>query len=132
MGDVGSAFLGFTLAVLVVLGGLAHPRLPLAGVFVVWPFVFDITFTILRRLRRGENIFAAHRSHLYQRLVIAGYRHRTVTLLWTLDGAGSGLLIALSLPVLCWGLWAYVVYCERRRSQGVMREGEDERGRGGG
>ena len=43
--------------------------------------------------RYRENVFAAHRSHLYQRLVIAGYRHRTVTLLWTLDGAGSGPLI---------------------------------------
>lgn len=39
-------------------------------------------FILLRRRQRGENIFAAHRSHLYQRLVIAGWRHRTVTLLY--------------------------------------------------
>ena len=104
------------------------PRLTLAGVLLVWPFVFDASFTFLRRLRNGENVFAAHRSHLYQRLVIAGYSHRTVTLLymglaawgailaqlWTLDVAGSSLLIVVSIPVLCWGLWAYVVFCERR------------------
>ena len=108
---------------------------PIQGVLLVWPFLFDAVFTFLFRLRHRENVFAAHRSHLYQRLVIAGYSHRTVTLLyiglaavgailawlWTLDGAGSGPLIALSIPVLCWGLWAYVVYYERRRSQGVMR-----------
>ena len=131
MGDVGSAFLGFTLAVLVVLGGLAHPRLPLAGVLVVWPFVFDTTFTILRRLRRGENIFAAHRSHLYQRLVIAGYRHRTVTLLyiglavagallaipWYSGGAVSDLTVMVALPLLCVGLWRGVVGRERAAQQ---------------
>ncbi|MFN3982825.1 MAG: hypothetical protein ACK4SA_20790 [Caldilinea sp.] len=60
-----------------------------------WPFVFDTTFTILRRWRRGENIFAAHRSHLYQRLVIAGWRHRTVTLLYLgLALLGVGLALA--------------------------------------
>ena len=44
--------------------------------------------------RRGENTFQAHRSHLYQRLVIAGYSHRTVTLLYsglTLIGVALGL-----------------------------------------
>jgi len=126
MGDVGSAFLGFSLAVLAVIGGLAYPRLPLAGLLVVWPFVFDTTFTIVRRLRRGENIFAAHRSHLYQRLVIAGYSHRTVTLLYT-GLALIGVLLAdlwvlevpgvdwfvIGVPALCsLGLWKWVVYAE--------------------
>jgi hypothetical protein len=101
----------------------------LAGILLVWPFVFDATFTFLRRLRNGENVFAAHRSHLYQRLVIAEYRHRTVTLLyiglaaagallallWTLDVAGSGLLIVLGIPALCWGLCRGVWRRERTR-----------------
>ena len=128
MGDVGSAFLGFTLAVLAVLGGLADARLPFAGVLLLWPFLFDTIFTILRRLRRRENIFAAHRSHLYQRLVIAGWRHRTVTLLYmglALLGAGLALawlfklpgsaLAASLLPPLCaLLLWWGVVRVERR------------------
>ena len=77
-----------------------------------------------------ENVFAAHRSHLYQRLVIAGYSHRTVTLLyiglaawgailaqlWTLDVAGSSLLIVVSMPVLCWGLCKVVWRRERMRN----------------
>ena len=96
--------------------------LAVAGVLLVWSFVFDAAFTFLRRLRHRENVFAAHRSHLYQRLVIAGYRHRTVTLLyiglaaagailallWTLDAAGSGLASVLSIPLLCLGLCVLV------------------------
>ncbi len=129
MGDVGSAFLGYTFAVLPVIAAQHNPRLALAGVLLVWPFVFDSVFTFLRRLRNGENVFAAHRSHLYQRLVIAGYSHRTVTLLyiglavagallallWTLDATGSGLAVVLSLPLLCWGLCGVVWRRERTR-----------------
>jgi len=128
MGDVGSAFLGYTLAVLAVVGGLADPRLPFAGVLIVWPFVFDTTFTILRRLRRGENVFVAHRSHLYQRLVIAGYSHRSVTLLylslafvgallalfWIIAAPGSGLLAVAAPPLLALALWLFVVFAERQ------------------
>jgi Fuc2NAc and GlcNAc transferase len=79
MGDVGSAFLGFLLAALVFLAGDAgNGRVPLAALLFVWPFVFDGMYTIFRRLSRRENIFEAHRSHLYQRLVIAGKSHAWV------------------------------------------------------
>jgi len=78
MGDVGSAFLGYTFAVLPVIAGQHDPRFALAGVLLVWPFVFDTAFTFLRRLFQRENIFTAHRSHLYQRLVITGFSHKTV------------------------------------------------------
>jgi UDP-N-acetylmuramyl pentapeptide phosphotransferase/UDP-N-acetylglucosamine-1-phosphate transferase len=120
MGDVGSAFLGYTFAVRPVLAAQHNPRLALAGVLLVWPFIFAAAFTFLRRLRNGENVFAAHRSHLYQRLVIAGYSHRTVTLLyiglaatgamlaarWYSDGSASDLAVILALPRLCVGLCA--------------------------
>ena len=133
MGDVGSVFLGFTLAVLAVIGGLAHPRLPLAGLLVVWPFVFDTTFTIVRRLRRGENIFAAHRSHLYQRLVIAGYSQRAVTLLyaglalvgvvlalaWVLELPGCDWLVLTVPTLLSLCLWQFVI-CTEARSLSVQ------------
>ena len=127
MGDVGSAFLGYTFAILAVIAAQKDPRLALAGGLLVWPFVFDTTFTFLRRLRNGENVFAAHRSHLYQRLVTAGYSHRFVTLLyiglsgagailaltWTLNLSGATIIVTLSLPLLCLVLWAFVVFQER-------------------
>lgn len=91
MGDVGSAFLGFAFAALPLT--TAEPHLIVAAL-VVWPFVFDSAFTFLRRLRQGEDVFSAHRSHLYQRLVVAGKSHRAVTLLYgSLSIAGSGLAV---------------------------------------
>lgn len=79
MGDVGSAFLGFVFAGLALYG---EGRLPLASLLFVWPFVFDAAYTFVRRAARGENVFKAHRSHLYQRLVIAGWSHRRTTMVY--------------------------------------------------
>src|SRR5882762_7054229 len=83
MGDTGSLFLGFFFSLLVV-------RLVQLGtsvtalVLVVSVFVFDSGFTLLRRLGRGENIFQAHRSHLYQRLAQLGLGHASITSLYML------------------------------------------------
>jgi Fuc2NAc and GlcNAc transferase len=126
MGDVGSAFLGFTFAVLAVAASQRDARLALVGILFVWPFVFDATFTFLRRLKNGENVFAAHRSHLYQRLVIVGYGHRFVTLLymslaawgailgliWSRGILGGEIAIVITIPLLCLGLWAFVNHQE--------------------
>jgi UDP-N-acetylmuramyl pentapeptide phosphotransferase/UDP-N-acetylglucosamine-1-phosphate transferase len=126
MGDVGSAFLGFTFAVLAVAASQRDARLALVGILFVWPFVFDATFTFLRRLKNGENVFAAHRSHLYQRLVIVGYSHRFVTLLymslaawgaiwgliWSRGIVGSETVIVVTIPLLCLGLWMFVNHQE--------------------
>ncbi|MFM8804613.1 MAG: hypothetical protein ACKOK8_12005, partial [Planctomycetia bacterium] len=79
MGDVGSAFCGFLLAVLPLAARAdAVPELLPVATLALWPFIFDTSLTLLRRLRAGENIFQAHRSHLYQRLAIAGWSHRAV------------------------------------------------------
>jgi len=128
MGDVGSAFLGYTFAFLTLKAGRENPRLCLAGVFFVWPFVFDSSFTFLRRLLKREPVFTAHRTHLYQRLVVAGWSHAATTLLYTgLDLIGLLLallfvaypdktdwLIVVGLPALACGLWILVVRQERK------------------
>jgi Fuc2NAc and GlcNAc transferase len=81
MGDVGSGFLGFTLAVL----GLAASQrsaarievwLILSGVFMV-----DATITLLTRLVRGDRWFEAHRQHAYQNLASRWNAHLPVTVL---------------------------------------------------
>jgi UDP-N-acetylmuramyl pentapeptide phosphotransferase/UDP-N-acetylglucosamine-1-phosphate transferase len=82
MGDVGSAFLGFTFATLPLMVVPLNPILAILGGLLVWPFIFDASYTFIRRLIKGENVFAAHRSHLYQRLVITGISHSRVTLLY--------------------------------------------------
>ena len=82
MGDVGSAFLGYTFAVLAVLAAEKNPRLAICGVLLVWPFVIDTTLTIVRRALRGERLHEAHRSHLYQRLHQRGWSQARVSALY--------------------------------------------------
>ena len=90
MGDVGSAFLGYTLALLPLAGDADSDRGVWLAVLPVWPFVLDTTFTFFRRALNRENVFAAHRSHLYQRLVIAGWSHARVTILYGVLAAIGG------------------------------------------
>lgn len=101
MGDAGSTVLGYILATLPLVAvvesrwavrsllrqdfggqaarGVSLDVLLVAATLVLWPFLVDGAFTILRRLKNRENILKAHRSHLYQRLVIAGKSHLHVT-----------------------------------------------------
>jgi UDP-N-acetylmuramyl pentapeptide phosphotransferase/UDP-N-acetylglucosamine-1-phosphate transferase len=92
MGDVGSASLGYTIAVLPLLAGEEQRSwlLPVT-VAVMWPFLLDTTLTFLRRLRNGENVLEAHRSHFYQRLVIGGWSHATVALMYGCASLVGGL-----------------------------------------
>jgi len=56
-------------------------------------YLFDTTYTLARRACRGENVFQAHRQHLYQRLTRLGWSHLQVdlgVLLLTLTGGGAG------------------------------------------
>ena len=78
LGDVGSVFLGYVIAVSALAGAHENPMIGLIAVALSWPFLFDTSWTLLRRLRRRENVFEAHRSHLYQRLVATGLGHRVV------------------------------------------------------
>ncbi len=79
MGDVGAVSLGFTFAALPFYLSPDHIE---RGVFNVaiflWFFLADGSFTILRRLKNREKIWLPHRSHLYQRLNIAGLSHSRI------------------------------------------------------
>jgi UDP-GlcNAc:undecaprenyl-phosphate GlcNAc-1-phosphate transferase len=80
MGDVGSQFLGFMMAVLAV----AAARFDAASVsFLIVPLLlfgllFDAAFTLVRRAAAGERIAAAHRTHLYQMAQRSGLKVRVV------------------------------------------------------
>ena len=81
MGDSGSSILGL-LAGMQTLVAESVDLFPIwVGILVFSPFVIDATFTLLRRLWRRERIWEAHRSHCYQRLVLAGWGHRRTV--WT-------------------------------------------------
>jgi Fuc2NAc and GlcNAc transferase len=80
MGDVGSGFVGFMVAVLTLRGALAAPVLGWCWLILSGVFIVDATFTLARRIARGDRLFEAHRSHAYQHLALA-WGHRRVTLL---------------------------------------------------
>jgi UDP-N-acetylmuramyl pentapeptide phosphotransferase/UDP-N-acetylglucosamine-1-phosphate transferase len=82
MGDVGSAFLGYSFAVIPLIDRDDKGKTFLLAIFFVFPFLFDTAYTLLRRLRNAEKIWKPHRSHLYQRLVIAGLSHFKVTAIY--------------------------------------------------
>jgi UDP-N-acetylmuramyl pentapeptide phosphotransferase/UDP-N-acetylglucosamine-1-phosphate transferase len=93
MGDVGSAFLGFSFAVVPLIALRFLPEtslpvvagsLPLFALLSVWPFVGDGFYTFLRRLLRREQVWKPHRSHLYQRLVQSGWSHARVSSLYAI------------------------------------------------
>jgi len=80
LGDAGSIPLGFLAATLGLVGfvrGAWPAWFPLA---VFAPFIADATLTLARRVARGEPFWRAHRSHAYQRLVLAGWTRRGLAL----------------------------------------------------
>lgn len=130
MGDVGSTFLGYSFAVLALVASRSNPIYASVGVLLVGPFVFDAAFTFIYRLRARENVFAPHRSHLYQRLMLAGHGHQSVTLiyigiamvsaclalLWSIQTRGLDPLMWPALAALSIALWLYVIQQEHRQA----------------
>ncbi|MCB9559557.1 MAG: glycosyltransferase family 4 protein [Kofleriaceae bacterium] len=89
MGDAGSTVMGALIGIAVLGGRLElHPL----QLIVLTPLVGDATYTLFRRVLRGENIFRAHHSHLYQRLLRAGYRHGTISACYMATTLALGLV----------------------------------------
>lgn len=110
LGDVGSAFLGFTFAAMPFLAGSEHTGkaapLPIIAVLLVWLFLFDTLLTFFVRLAKGKKVWHAHREHLYQRLIIAGYSHKTVSLLYLVI---SLIIVLLLIPALGMRGWFEII-----------------------
>jgi UDP-GlcNAc:undecaprenyl-phosphate GlcNAc-1-phosphate transferase len=80
MGDVGSQFAGFVMAVLAVSASrfdgqqLSFLLVPL----LMFGLLFDAGFTLVRRALMGERVLSAHRTHLYQLAQRSGVGVRAV------------------------------------------------------
>jgi Fuc2NAc and GlcNAc transferase len=66
MGDAGSGFLGLILGILTLQAAWVSFDLFWGALILLGVFIVDATFTLLRRLLRGEKVYEAHRSHAYQ------------------------------------------------------------------
>lgn len=93
MGDVGSAFLGLMLGIIVYIGILKGmslwPWLILLAVFLI-----DSGVTLLRRVLKGEKWYEAHCSHAYQHAA-SKWGHKKVTM--SVIGINVTLLFPLAL-----------------------------------
>jgi UDP-GlcNAc:undecaprenyl-phosphate GlcNAc-1-phosphate transferase len=127
MGDAGSTFLGFFLAVGTVQLVLAPGppwRWAVPPCLLAVP-CYDLVAVVLLRLRQGRSPFHADRQHLSHRLVAAGLSPpaavRTIHLLALASGAGGLLLyqvgeaegaVLVGVQFALW--WAVVVVADRR------------------
>src|SRR5574338_32021 len=106
MGDAGSGFLGIVLGALSLQAAWVAPQLLWSWIILLGVFIVDATWTLLRRLLRGDRVYEAHRSHAYQFASRHYGRHLPVTLavgainlLWLLPMAflvGAGRLDGLA------------------------------------
>jgi UDP-N-acetylmuramyl pentapeptide phosphotransferase/UDP-N-acetylglucosamine-1-phosphate transferase len=78
MGDAGSTVLGATIACS-LLNNHNDTLQAWSALAITLPLLGDAIYTLIRRLIKRENIFKAHRSHLYQRLQQIGWSHAQVS-----------------------------------------------------
>ena len=121
LGDAGSTFGGFAIAMLTLLADRMQ-TMPLAASLILTAGLWvDATYTLLRRASRGERLHIAHLDHAYQHAAAEGHSHRRiaggyglVTLLWL----GPLALLAaryahLALPLLLLAIAPLVWFCVR-------------------
>jgi len=83
MGDIGSTFLGvYFVANILQFNDLKE----IVGLLLIAsPFFGDALITIFRRFFSRQNIFKAHRQHLYQRLYLGKLSKQEVALIYILQ-----------------------------------------------
>ena len=87
MGDTGSLPLGYMIAILPFLGNSTTTPDLGYGFLLIPVFWVDGVLTIVRRALKRENIFRAHREHLFQKITIHSLDKRITTIsfsLWNL------------------------------------------------
>lgn len=99
MGDAGSHFLGFTIAVLSVLQNwkVATGVAFAVPILILAVPIFDTAFAVLRRLHRGQPIFSPDKDHIHHRLLNLGLNQRSVVLvIYLLTALGCMLALLLT------------------------------------
>ncbi|GAA0469266.1 MraY family glycosyltransferase [Alkalibacillus silvisoli] len=97
MGDSGSLFLGYMVAIISMLGLFKNVALFsfIIPLMVVAVPIVDTFFTIIRRLKNGESVMTADRKHIHHQLIDAGLSHRGAVLVIYLFSALFGALAIL-------------------------------------
>jgi Fuc2NAc and GlcNAc transferase len=82
MGDVASVPLGFVFGGLAVYGVYNDALSVEISLLLMAVFVVDATLTLLARVIRGERWYTAHNQHIYQRLIVHGWSHGRVLMVY--------------------------------------------------
>jgi len=112
MGDVGSQFLGFSMAVIAILGVAKTVTVFvfIAPVLVLGLPIFDTLFAILRRIIKGKSlkaVFKADKGHLHHRLMKQGFTQKqSVFILYALS-ATLGMLAIIMIED---GIWKAISF----------------------
>jgi len=70
MGDVGSSFLGFVIGVFALYSVVEGMLNIFTWLIILACFVGDTTFTLLRRMARGDTWYEGHCTHTYQKAAL--------------------------------------------------------------
>ncbi|PAV31309.1 undecaprenyl-phosphate alpha-N-acetylglucosaminyl 1-phosphate transferase [Virgibacillus profundi] len=83
MGDTGSLFLGYSIAVISILGLFKNITLFsfIIPVIVLAVPIFDTLFAMVRRMLSGEKIMMPDKKHIHHQLLLAGFSHKTSVLI---------------------------------------------------
>lgn len=79
MGDAGSGFLGIMLGAMAIQAAWSKPELIWSWLILLGVFIVDATWTLVRRLFRGDKVYHAHSNHAYQKAA-RRWGHKKVTL----------------------------------------------------
>jgi len=80
MGDAGSGFLGLMLGSLAVYSIHIEQQMIWVWLILLGVFIVDATYTLIRRILRGDKLYEAHCSHAYQNASRKYGNHLVVTL----------------------------------------------------
>lgn len=133
MGDAGAHFLGFSLAIMAIIGGA---KIATAVLALGLPLL-DVAWVILYRAIHGRSPLVADRGHLHHRLLDAGWRQGRVVAFVAGSSAAFG-VAALLLPsrglklgaialvgLVLLATVAFLAYRDRRGPKKDVREGAE-------
>jgi len=139
MGDTGSMFIGYSLAVMSVMGLFkAYAVIAFAIPFLIFGLpIFDMIFVSIRRMLNGKSPTAADKTHLHHRLIDLGFSQKqAVTIMYAIAAllgliavliAGEGFVRAVVVVVI---VFVVVIMCsifmyKQKIHRGIKDDKED-------
>ena len=108
MGETGSAFLGFTLGTISIMGLVkSYTAIAIVVPLIVLGLpIFDTAFAIVRRIVHGKSPMQADRGHLHHRLVDSGLSQRQSVIILYIISAFLGLAGIVLIET---GIWKFTL-----------------------